>query len=83
MLSWVGNELVASGAIFARVLEPLGGAPTAALRLSFSDDELMVWRTPGLGDHYFVLARGEPDAWPAMDELRSRQASGMQQPSLL
>ena len=35
-----------------------------------------VWRTPRLGGHFFVLARSDPAAWPAMDELRRRQAAG-------
>ena len=39
---------------------------------------LMVWRTPRLGDHFFVLARGQPEAWPAMEELRRRQATASQ-----
>jgi len=79
LLSWVGDQFVESGSIFDRVLEPLGGSRTAELRLSFVDDELMVWRTPNLGGHFFVFARGKPEAWPAMAELRARQAKGMQQ----
>ena len=80
VLSWIGDELVASGDIFARVLEPLGGGAAAELTLSYSDDDAMVWRTPRLGDHYFVFARGEARAWPAMDELRARQASSSMSP---
>ena len=35
-----------------------------------------MWRTPRLGGHFFVLARSDPAAWPAMEELRTRQAAG-------
>lgn len=80
LLSWIGDQLVESGDIFKQVLEPLGGSGTAELRLSFADDELMVWRTPRLGRHYFVFARGDAAAWPAMDELRARQASASMSP---
>ena len=52
------------------MLDPLGGGQRVALRLSFADDELMVWRAPRLDDHFFVMARGDERAWPAMDELR-------------
>ena len=78
LLSWIGDQLVPSGDIFESVLGPLGGAPSGSLRLSYADDELMVWRTPTLGNHFFVLTRGEAAAWPAMDELRVRQASAKQ-----
>ena len=76
MLSWIGDQVVSSGEVFSSVLDPLGGGQEAALLLSFADDEMMVWRTPRLGNHFFVLARGEDEAWPAMDELRARQAAG-------
>ena len=83
VLSFIGDSLVASGDIFKSVLQPLVKADgqqqnTAELRLSYSDDDLMVWRTPKLGEHYFVFARGDPAAWPAMDELRARQAKSRQ-----
>ena len=80
VLSWIGDQLVESGDIFSRVLEPLGGSAQAELQLSFSDDELMVWRTPSLGNHYFVFTRGDAEQWPAMDELRARQATQSQSP---
>lgn len=76
MLSWIGDQVVSSGEIFSSVLEPLGGGQEAALLLSYADDEIMVWRTPRLGNHFFVLARGDDEAWPAMEELRARQAAG-------
>ena len=57
-------------------LDPLGGGQLASLELSYADDDMMVWRTPRLGNHFFVLARGDDKAWPAMDELRARQAAG-------
>ena len=81
-LSWVGDQLAPSGEIFASVLDSLGGGQEVALRLSFADDELMVWRAPRLGDHFFVLVRGDEGAWPAMEELRRRQASGQQRSRL-
>eukprot|EP00325_Prymnesiales_sp_UTEX-LB-985_P006116 CAMPEP_0174708676 /NCGR_PEP_ID=MMETSP1094-20130205/10868_1 /TAXON_ID=156173 /ORGANISM="Chrysochromulina brevifilum, Strain UTEX LB 985" /LENGTH=131 /DNA_ID=CAMNT_0015907265 /DNA_START=8 /DNA_END=403 /DNA_ORIENTATION=+ len=76
LLSWIGDQLVESGDIFQRVLEPIGGSQTAELRLSFADEELMVWRTPT--GHFFVFAKGRAEDWPAMDELKARQAKGMQ-----
>lgn len=76
VLSWIGDQVVSSGEIFSSMLDPLGGGQEAALRLSYADDEMMVWRTPQLGNHFFVLTRGEEEAWPAMDELRARQAAG-------
>lgn len=78
VLQWIGDQLVPSGDIFERVLDPLGGAPAAELRLTYSDGDLMIWRTPRLGDHFFVLARGSAEAWPAMEELRRRQATASQ-----
>ena len=41
--------------------------------------ELMVWRAPKLGDHFFVFVRGEEETWPAMEETRRRQASSATQ----
>jgi len=79
LLSWIGDQTVPSGEVFSRVLEPLGGCPSAQLRLSYSDGELMIWRAPNLGDHFFVFVRGEEEAWPAMEETRRRQASSATQ----
>ena len=82
-LSWIGDQLVPSGDIFARVLNPLtsSGKPnTAELRLSYCDDDLMIWRTPRLGNHYFAFARGQAEAWPAMEEVRQRQAKARPSP---
>ncbi|EOD09257.1 hypothetical protein EMIHUDRAFT_105639 [Emiliania huxleyi CCMP1516] len=105
LLSWIGDQTVPSGEVFSRVLEPLGGGPSAQLRLSYSDGErgkgggrrarlcdrprrleivarlgeLMVWRAPKLGDHFFVFVRGEEETWPAMEETRRRQASSATQ----
>jgi len=81
-LAWIGDQLVESGAIFERVLEPLGGAPTAALSLSYADEDLMIWRTPRLGKHWFVLAKGDEAAWPAMGELRRRQQASQTQSTI-
>ena len=39
ILSWIGDQTVPSGEVFSRVLEPLGGGPSAQLRLSYSDGE--------------------------------------------
>ena len=73
VLSWIGDQLVPSGDIFGQVLDPIG-CHCASLRLSYADDDTLVWRTPDLpGDHYFVMCRGERDMWPAMDELRRRE----------
>lgn len=80
MLSWIGAQLVPSGDIFKQVLDPLGGGQRATLELSYADDELMVWRTPRLGRHYFVMVRGDESAWPAMDELRQRAPSATTSP---
>lgn len=78
-LKWIGDQFVPSGDIFRSVLERLQGAdgsPNAAeLRLSYCDGEFMVWRTPRLGGHFFVFVKGDPAAWPAMDELRAKQAA--------
>jgi len=77
-LSWIGDQLVPSGEIFSSVLDPIGGGQTALLELSFSDDEMMVWRTPRLASagsdkgHFFCFLRGREASWPAMDELRRR-----------
>jgi len=80
VLSFIGDQFVNSGEIFQSVLEPLGGPSTAELLLSYADDELMVWRTPRLGNHFFAFARGDTEIWPVMDELRRRQASGSPSP---
>jgi len=75
LVDWIGDQLVPSGAIFSRVLDPLGGAPETELRLSYADDDLMIWRAPRLGNHFFAFARGDAATWPEMDELRARQAT--------
>jgi len=37
----------------------------------------LIARSTQLAQYYqYVLARGEVEAWPAMDELRARQAAG-------
>eukprot|EP00746_Dinoflagellata_sp_MGD_P085392 gnl/MRDRNA2_/MRDRNA2_33804_c0_seq1.p1 gnl/MRDRNA2_/MRDRNA2_33804_c0~~gnl/MRDRNA2_/MRDRNA2_33804_c0_seq1.p1 ORF type:complete len:432 (-),score=61.58 gnl/MRDRNA2_/MRDRNA2_33804_c0_seq1:272-1567(-) len=78
LLSWIGDQYVPSGDIFSSVLDPIGGGQTARLHLSYSDDDMMVWRTPQLGNHFFCFVRGEPESWPAMQELRERQAKAQQ-----
>jgi hypothetical protein len=80
LLSWVGDQLVSSGDVFGRVLDPLGGGHASHLLLSYADEDVMIWRTPRLGEppHFFVFARGEEEAWPAMDELRTRQSTASQ-----
>ena len=50
---------------------------------SYADDSLAIWRTPVLGDHFFVFARGDPASWPAMAELRSREEGATQSQSPL
>ena len=84
LLSWVGDQLVPSGEIFSQTLASFGGRQnTAELRLSYSDGDMMVLRAPRLRDHFFVFVRGEAEAWPAMDELRGRQSTAAQSPSIL
>lgn len=78
LLSWIGDQFVPSGDIFSSVLDPIGGGQTALLHLTYSDDEMMVWRMPRLGNHFFCFVRGEPESWPAMDELRSREGTKQQ-----
>ena len=75
LLDFIGDQRVPSGNIFGAVLDPLGGGQEALLQLTFADDDLMVWRTPRLADHFFVLVRGEESSWAAMDELRAREES--------
>ena len=75
LMSWIGDELVSSGAIFEGVLGSLGGAPVAQLRLAYADDEMLIWRAPNLSNHYFVFARGDEASWPALGELKRRQAA--------
>lgn len=58
----------------------MGGGQRVTLELSYADDELMVWRMPRLGRHYFVMARGQEEAWPAMQELRRREESAVPSP---
>eukprot|EP00747_Dinoflagellata_sp_TGD_P073543 gnl/TRDRNA2_/TRDRNA2_157956_c0_seq1.p1 gnl/TRDRNA2_/TRDRNA2_157956_c0~~gnl/TRDRNA2_/TRDRNA2_157956_c0_seq1.p1 ORF type:complete len:402 (-),score=54.04 gnl/TRDRNA2_/TRDRNA2_157956_c0_seq1:151-1356(-) len=77
-LSWIGDQFVPSGDIFSSVLDPLGGGQTALLKLSYADDEMMVWRTPRLGNHFFCFVRGDAESWPAMDELKARQSTQQQ-----
>jgi hypothetical protein len=83
VLSWIGDQVVPSGDIFSSVLDPIGGGQTALLQLSYADDEMMLWRTPRLGNHFFCFVRGEPESWPAMDELKSRWAKGTTSKSLI
>lgn len=80
LLSWIGNQIVPSGDIFKQVLDPLGGGQVAKLELSYADDDMLIWRLPKLGGHYFVMARGEESNWPAMDEFRQREASAQTSP---
>jgi len=80
LLSFIGDEFVNSGEIFQSVLETTWRPSTAELLLSYADDELMVWRTPRMGNHFFVFVRGDTEVWPVMDELRRRQASASQSP---
>ena len=80
---WIGDQLVESGAVFERVLQPLGGASTAALTVSYADKDLMIWRTPRLGNHWFAMVKGDEETWPEIAELRARQSSQTQTQSAL
>lgn len=80
LLKWIGDQLVPSGDIFSSVLDPIGGGQTALLKLSYSDDDFMVWRTPRLGDHFFCFVKGDETVWPAMEDLRETQRTAQQSP---
>ena len=80
LLDWIGDQVAPSGDIFERVLGPLGGGASAELALTFCDDDLMIWRTPTAGNHYFVFARSDPELWPAMEEYRRRRPTATRSP---
>jgi len=88
LMSWIGDQLVPSGDIFSSVLDPLynndnnnpkGSSGKCSLKLSYVDNDMLVWRTST--DNYFVFLRGEEKSWPAMDELRSRKHQNEKTPS--
>merc|ERR1712187_932845 len=78
LLSFIGDQLVPSGDIFASVL---GEIPEVLLEPTFIDKDLLIWRTPGIKGHYFVFERGEVSSWPALAELE--QQEGRTQTSLV
>jgi len=69
LLSFIADQVVPSGDIFAAVL---GETPEVELVASFADEDLLVVRAPQAGGHYFAFARGDAASWPALAELRER-----------
>eukprot|EP00548_Thalassiothrix_antarctica_P015650 CAMPEP_0194178270 /NCGR_PEP_ID=MMETSP0154-20130528/11909_1 /TAXON_ID=1049557 /ORGANISM="Thalassiothrix antarctica, Strain L6-D1" /LENGTH=306 /DNA_ID=CAMNT_0038893167 /DNA_START=142 /DNA_END=1059 /DNA_ORIENTATION=- len=74
MLSWIGDQVVPSGDIFSSVLDPLGGGQDVRMKVTYADNDMMVWRTPDLpGDHYFCFVKGDRANWPEFDDMKTRQ----------